>query len=659
MKNKNNASARIETQQQTLTSRAAFQPLTYDAERRTVELVWTTGAKGRRRSWDGDYFEELEVTESAVRLGRLNNGAPLLAVHDLRSLKAVIGVVERAWIAKGEGRAIVRFSERPDADEIMREVANGILQNVSVGYEVHTYERVRSVGADGKPDDGVDTYRAIDWEPMEISIVPIGFDDGSKVRSAERAPNINKTGTRKMNDQDQNDQSTRDDDTIDEGGSLPMTREARSAVRAERTRVATILNLSRKAGLGDDFASELITGAVPLAEARAAIIDEMADSQKRTQPNSRSQWIEAGDDFTSPQHISRSIGEAIYMRMNAAHQPSASARPFVGRSLVELARECLHVRGVSTRMMSHSTIIERSLSYHGTSDFSLALGDAVGRELMRAFESADAGAVRIGRKVTATDFRSRYPIRIGDAPTLVKANEHGEFESGSIVESSEPAWKLDTFGRIFSITRQALVNDDLGAFADVPQRFGITAREFESAQVVALLTRASGAGPTMGDSNPLFHSAHGNLAGSGAVISVTSLGTARTAMRTQKNLDNRVINIQPRFLLVPAALETVAEQLLTQIDATKAADVNPFGSGKLELIVDPRLDAVSALRWYLVGDQGYGGLEVAHLAGSEGPTLETKAGFEVDGVSFKVRLDFGCGFTDFRTWYINPGAAPG
>jgi phage major head subunit gpT-like protein len=651
MNNKNKASARIETQPQPLTFRASFQPLTFDAERRTVELVWTTGAKGRRRDWNGEYFEELEVSERAVRLDRLNNGAPLLAVHNSRTLDAVIGVVERAWIANGEGRAIVRFSERPDANEIMQEVADGILQNISVGYEVHKYERIRSVGEDGKPDGGIDTYRAIDWEPLELSIVPIAFDDGAKVRSAERANNINTRGKTTM----KNNNETDTGETIEDANALPLTREARAAVRAERTRVATILELTRRAGLGEGFADALIAGAVPLAEARAAIIDEMAETQQRIQPNTRGQLFDIGVDFSAPEHVSRSIGEAIYMRMNAQHQPSEAARPYVGRSLVELARECLHIRGVPTRSMSHSMIVDRALGYHGTSDFSLALGDAVGRDLMRAFESADAGVVRIARPVSATDFRNRYPISIGDAPSLVEVNEHGEFKSGSIVESSQPAWKLKTFGRIFSITRQALINDDLGAFADVPQQFGIAAREFESAQVVSLLTSAAGAGPTMGSGSPLFHSTHGNLASVGAAISITSLGAARAAMRLQKNLDNRVVNITPKYLVVPAALETVAEQLLTQIHATKAADVNPI---KLELVVDPRLDAASSLRWYLAGDQNRGGLEVAHLAGSEGPIVETKNGFEVDGVSFKVRLDFGCGFTDFRTWYQNPGASP-
>jgi len=644
-----------------LTLRAAFAPSTFNAEKRTIELVWTTGAKGLRRTWGGDYHEELEVSETAVRLARLNNGAPLLAAHDAYSLRGVVGVVERAWIAKGEGRAIVRFSERVEAAEIMRDVAAGILQNISVGYTVYRYEVTKEA------DSKIETYRAVDWEPMEISIVPIGFDDGAKVRSSgtnkKNKVEIITRGKNKMND-DQIDNIETGDETIE-----PAAPAARAVLRAERSRTSSILTLCRKGGLGDDFASALIRDGVPLAEARAAIVDEMSHTQRRTQPDtrghhgeeSRTHYAIFGNDYSAPEFRTRAMSEALAHRINPSNKPSEEARQFMGRSLVDLARECLHQANVSTRTMSTSKIIERALGgLHGTSDFTSVLGNAVGRELQRAFESAEAGVVHAARAVTANDFRSRYPVRLGDAPQLLKVNEHGEYKRGTIIEDAQPAWKLDTFGRIFGLTRQAIINDDMGAFSNIPGMFGIAAREFESQQVVTLLTSASGAGPTMGDGSPLFHTAnHGNLASSGAAPNVASLGAARTAMRLQKNLEGRVINVVPKFLIVPAALETTAEQLLASINATTVDDVNPF-SGKLTLLVDPRLDAASSIRWYLAGDPGrYDGLEIAHLAGSEGPMTETNVGFDVDGVEFKVRLDFGCGFTDYRSFYANPGAAPG
>ncbi|HCV78819.1 MAG TPA: hypothetical protein DGS68_19170, partial [Pseudomonas sp.] len=155
--------------------RAAVRPGTVDTEARTVELVWTTGAKGRRWAWDvGSYMEELDLSPDSVRLERLNNGAPLLNTHSTYDLDDVLGVVERAWIEGGEGRALVRFSEREEVEPIFRDVKSGILRNISVGYAVHRYEVIEA------EDDKLPTYRAMDWEPLELSLVPIGFDDGAK-----------------------------------------------------------------------------------------------------------------------------------------------------------------------------------------------------------------------------------------------------------------------------------------------------------------------------------------------------------------------------------------------------------------------------------------------------------------------------------------------
>lgn len=163
-----------------LSLRAAVREGSVDVEARTVELTWTTGAKGHRWSWDvGSYMEELEVSDEAVRMDRLNNGAPLLNSHKSDDLGDVIGVVERAWIEGGEGHAIVRFSKRDDADKIFLDVQDKILRKISVKYAVHRYQITED------SDEKLPTYRAVDWEPLELSVVPIAFDDGANIRSAK------------------------------------------------------------------------------------------------------------------------------------------------------------------------------------------------------------------------------------------------------------------------------------------------------------------------------------------------------------------------------------------------------------------------------------------------------------------------------------------
>ena len=156
-----------------LQTRAMFAPETINVEERTVELVWSTGAQVRRASWArGDYIEELSMAPGAVRMDRLNKGAPLLDAHDSFSLRSQIGVVQRAWLDGNEGRALVKFSRRDDVGPIFQDVQDGIYRNVSVGYKVHKTERDET-GA-------VPVERAVDWEPYELSLVPIPADAGAQ-----------------------------------------------------------------------------------------------------------------------------------------------------------------------------------------------------------------------------------------------------------------------------------------------------------------------------------------------------------------------------------------------------------------------------------------------------------------------------------------------
>lgn len=151
-----------------------------NAESRTIEVTWTTGAAGERFDWYSGtrYIEELVVDDRAVRLGRLNAGAPVLDTHNRYSgLSAMLGVVERAWIENGEGKASIRFpkaEDDPEADKVFRKVQDGIIRSLSVGY------RRLKIEVDKRKEPQV--WRVVDWEPYEISFVPVPFDVGAQVR---------------------------------------------------------------------------------------------------------------------------------------------------------------------------------------------------------------------------------------------------------------------------------------------------------------------------------------------------------------------------------------------------------------------------------------------------------------------------------------------
>lgn len=156
----------------------------FDESDSTIECCWTTGASVRRLSWaDGPYDEELIVSANAVRLGRLNAGAPLLNTHSSWSLNDVIGAVVpgTARIEKGMGTARVQLSAAPGDADIVRKIRDGIIRNVSVGYIRHQIEKIEK-------DGETPVWRIVDWEPIEISAVPVPADAGSQFRSAGADP---------------------------------------------------------------------------------------------------------------------------------------------------------------------------------------------------------------------------------------------------------------------------------------------------------------------------------------------------------------------------------------------------------------------------------------------------------------------------------------
>jgi phage major head subunit gpT-like protein len=217
---------------------------------------------------------------------------------------------------------------------------------------------------------------------------------------------------------------------------------------------------------------------------------------------------------------------------------------------------------------------------------------------------------------------------------------------------------LKTYGRILSLTRKSIINDDLGAFSRVPQAFGASAARLESDLVYSLLT----SNPSMSDGVALFHDDHSNLE-LGAALSVSSLASARKAMRTQKGIAGQgFLNIVPKFLIVPANLESTALMLIANEHIERVSGDDTTRSGlpwvkDLEVVVDPRLDADSEMAWYLAGSPlQIDTIEIAHLAGNRGVFTEEDVEFASDNLQVKARLDFATQVIDWCGLVKNPGA---
>lgn len=608
-----------------ITRRASFAPRSVDQDARTVDVVWSTGAPVKRRDFDGSYIERLSLDPKAVDLSRLV-GASVLDAHRQTAVRDVLGTVRDAAVTGKEGTATIQFSARPEVEPIWQDVTAGILRHVSVGYSVEEW-------ADST-EDGQRVRTAIRWTPHEISLVPSPADPGATVRMED---NVMEPRTAAPEDDPAHSTVANDNAGTDEV-------QTRAAINTE------IRSIARVAGLDQAFVDGLIDRQADADEARRAAFEELArrgGGDIRTE-QTRVELVDSHDD---PETRARQMGEALYSRINPRHELSEPARRYAYATPVDMAKELLTLRGFQTTGLSPATLITRAL--HTTSDFPIILGDTMGRTLRDAYQAAPSGIRRLGRQTSAKDFRSINKLMLGEAPMLEKLNEHGEIKAGTMTEAKE-AYKVETWARKIGITRQVLVNDDLGAFSDLARRMGQAAAETEARILVDLLASNTGNGPKMDDGKALFHVDHGNKAAAGATISDATLSAARLALRTQKGLSGQPIRVTPKHLLVPPALETEAEKWLATVAAAKAADVNPF-SGALSLVVEPRL--ASATRWYVTADPGeIDGLEFAYLAGGEGPQVESKSGWNVDGVEIRVILDYGAGFVDHRGWYANAGA---
>lgn len=625
----------------------------FDEADNTIEIVWTTGARVRRNSWwDGPYDEELEVTPKAIRLDRLNLGAPFLNTHDSWDLSRVLGSVVpgSAKIEKGKGTARILLSRAPGDADAIQKIRDGIVRNISVGYRVH-----KVIKTEGQEGD-VPLHRVVDWEPLEVSAVPIPADPGAQVRSGERPE-----GARTYPCIVVSERSPRKEKPMPADQITPADP---AVLEPERKRASTILDLATRSGV-PDFGVQHVAAGTTEAEFRNLLLDKLVTEERKGHPGGPGHQTAPATvgDATHEQKRGLAIENALLHRSDPGRFPLNAGRDFVGLPILEIGRTCLEARGVRTAGMSKmnlaaEALAQRSGGLHSTSDFPIILGNIANKTLRSGYEAAPQTFRPLVRVTTVPNFKEVSRAQLSEAPGLERVNEHGEFKRGTMGEAAE-RYKVETFGRIVAVTRQVIINDDLGAFTRIPRAFGIQAAQLESDLVWAQII----GNPTMGDGVALFHATHKNLGTAGA-IDVTSIAAGRRAMGLQMGLDGQtVLNLSPSFIVVPTALETSAEQLLTSIVPAKVSDAIPAKIRSLEIIAEPRLDlgikrygtSGSASNWYLAASPDLVDVvELAYLEGAQGIYTETRNGFDVDGIEVKVRLDVGAKTIDHRGLWKNP-----
>jgi hypothetical protein len=305
-----------------------------------------------------------------------------------------------------------------------------------------------------------------------------------------------------------------------------------------------------------------------------------------------------------------------------------------------------------------------------SSDFPLLFGQIIDRTLLAGYQEQPVSYESYCKVRTVKDFRevADYATDGGEG-VLPEVGENGQYANSSLSET-EYKFLVKVYGRKIALSFQMLINDDLDAFRDIPQRLGKAARRTEERLATQLFVGASGPHAS------LFSVGNGNILSGNPVLNVTSLGNAITHFMSQNDADGEPIEIEAMVLVVPPALYVTSRNLLqsSELRITVAGgDTNQqlVGPSWAQEVVKPVVNyqipkvATSAnanTSWFLFADPNRGrpALQVGRLRGYEKPGVFMKkadsvnvngggdddVAFDNDGRNYKVRHIFGGGRVD-------------
>lgn len=637
-------------------------------------------------------MEVLKHTSDSCNLDHAKDGLPMLWNHDQNQ---PIGVVKNVRI---DGKRLVGdliFSNNQKANEIWSDVKEGFLKDISIGYIVDDYEENK---------EGIIVIR---WTLLETSIVSV---------PADISVGVNRKLEKKMPEESKKEDSeVFDIDLARRDLKIAKRQGAKEAVIHERKRVSDIDNLFSLDAIprSELFASirlRAIDEGWKIEEARRITLEVMSglaepaldyrmpdiqfegrnissnpqkqiyrDANGNPTPivvpssnNRRSiNEIVAGDDAL--EKFAKGASQGILVRSGIADKKediqAAREGGFVGMSLARLADSYLRLRGVATNNLSDDQLAERAFSTRrafgaSPSDFPAILTATAEKSMLMGWDESPESWMKWTRRGTLPDFKRGERVGLSGFSDLDKIGTDGEIAYGKFTDRAEYI-QVSEYAKKFRLNRRTIVNDDLAAFTQVPRGMGRAANRKVGDVVYALLASA---GPTMNqDSTLLFDvSTHKNyVSSSGAAPSTASLAIAYTAMAIQKDPNSlSVLNIIPKFLLTPKTLEVTANVLRTSTfdpagttnSISKRDAPNPF-QNRFEVISDARLDGQSTTAWVLTADPNtFDTIEVAFLNGMAEPALREQEEWDMSGVEYVVRVDFGASVLDYRTMYKNAGA---
>ncbi|HDR1344571.1 TPA: Clp protease ClpP [Pasteurella multocida] len=339
--------------------------------------------------------------------------------------------------------------------------------------------------------------------------------------------------------------------------------------------------------------------------------------------------------------VGDSVKNSLLARAGKAEIEKDNA--YNGMTLRELARASIADRGVSISGMNAMNIVGLAFT-HSSSDFGSILLDVAHKSVLEGWAVATDNFDKFTTKGSVSDFRKHNRVGLTEFGSLPVVSEGEEYTYGTIGDK-QVAVAIATYGKLFSITRQAIINDDMSMLTRIPFLMGKAARATVAKLVYKLITSNG----KWQDGKVLFSAERKNLlTGSGTKMDVTTIDKAIQLMNGHLDGDKEPLLIEPEFLLAPTSLATKAKQVVgsTSVEGadTNSGIINPINNFA-EVIKSQHLQVADAVSWYLINSQA---IEVNYLDGADQPYLEQQDGFTVDGVVSKVRIDAGVDVIDPR-----------
>ncbi|MBU3322325.1 ATP-dependent Clp protease proteolytic subunit [Escherichia coli] len=351
------------------------------------------------------------------------------------------------------------------------------------------------------------------------------------------------------------------------------------------------------------------------------------------------------------------IRQGLYSRLG--YERPERGNPYAMMSLFEMAQASLTDRGISVGSFLNRSQVVNAAFTHSSSDFSHILAGGAEKSVLKGWQDSGETFQKWTRTGSLSNFHEAKRVGLNGFSKLDKVPEGAEYKYITTSDKGVPI-ALATYGNIFSVTRQAIINDDLTQLTTIPMAMGRAAARTVGNLVYLLLTSNG----KFTDGKALFHADHKNLIAKD--MDMVGLDEARKLMRLQEDANGYSLNITPAFVLVPAALESAARRaILSSSSVFPVGDESTINQNPgiinvvkdmAEVIVEPRLDKANSKEWYVAAAKGMDTIEVAYLDGMDTPYLEEQVGFTVDGVAWKVRIDAGVAALDYRGLLKSSGA---